>query len=418
MKADTPSWPYGRVLARYEGYGRLVSASGQAACAFDLIQLTTGRLVMACRLQADRLIYGWVGKSTDLRGETETGEEVSVRGAFVRSAQPMPDDGGWVTNLKLTCRRATVVGRPEGPTDLRYGLTNLQLDGNDGYREDFPDGRFRLGQQSRFGLEGFEVTIRSLPGVEELLEEVEELRGIGVTAEATVVAGLGQRDSADDLMDKLCLLLSLSLGRGVVWVYRKAVNVDQHVVEAFHLNAKTKPWSNHQLVPTERIEAFVAATYPTLLAEYERWGLRDAIRAYIDALVESDYLEFRALKLVVVVEYLRKRYCEGRGETWFRKGVARMCSALCVPMSEEDLDLLKKARNKLVHEATFLKEEASPSVHEQYLFLVAVVGRALLGTLGYEGDWYDWRGASNGNGPRRAAFRLAPKPEVRRGQGT
>jgi hypothetical protein len=211
------------------------------------------------------------------------------------------------------------------------------------------------------------------------------------------------------------LLLSLSAGRGIVWVYRKAVHADGEVVEAFHVNAKTKSWSNQELVPDDRVANFIAATYPTLVAEYEGWGLRNAIRSYIDALLEGDYLEFRALKLVVVMEYLRKRYCQGRGETSFRDDVARMCSALRAPMSEQELDLLKKARNKLVHEATFLKEKASPSVHEQYLFLASAVGRVLLATLGYEGDWYDWRGASDGNGPRRTAFRLASKTDVAKG---
>lgn len=393
MEPHTPSWPYGTILARYEGSGSLVCSSAQAACTFELIQLTTGRLVMDCHLQCDRLkdAYGWGRTSADLRGETEAGQRIVTRGSFVRHVQPLAGDGGgWATKLTFTCGEATV-GESERTAALRYGLTNLDLD-----------------RTTRFSVEGYEVTIRSLPRSKELLEEVQEMRGIGVTAEATVMAGLEQRERADELMDKLCLLLSLSAGRGVVWVYRKAVDVDGRIVGTFHLNAKTKAWSNQELVPTERIEDFVAATYPALLAEYERWGLRNAIRSYIDALLEGDYLEFRALKLCVVMEYLRKRYCEGRGQTSFRKDVARMCAALRVPMTEEELDLMKDARNKLVHEATFLKEKASPSVHEQYLFLVAVVGRVLLATLGYEGDWYDWRGASDGNGPRRTAFRLAP----------
>jgi hypothetical protein len=335
-------------------------------------------------------MYGWVGKTADLRGETETGLTVVAPGAYVRRTQPIEGDEGWEAELKLTCGEATV-GEAGPRAALRYGLTNLDLDG-----------------AARFVVEGHEVTIRCVPGFEEILQEIQELRGIGVTAEATVMVGLEQGNRADELMEKVCLLLSLCSGRGVVWVYRQALDAEGHVLEAVHIDARTKAWSNQELVPAECIEAFVAATYPTLVANYERWGLRNAIRSYIDALLESDYLEFRALKLVVIMEYLRERHCEGQGRTSFRRDVARMCSALRVPMSEEELALLKDARNKLVHEATFLREKASPSVHEQYLFLMAVEGRTLLATVGYEGEWYDWRGASDGNGPRRTACRLAP----------
>ena len=395
-----------RICKRYNGSGILEGPTGQGACSFEILQLTTGRLRMRCRLERDRLVYDWVGKSVELRGQTD-GQKVATRGAFVSAAQPISAGGEWVTELKLTCGQAKI-GEPEGARTLRYGLTNLQLEGNEGYREDFADGRFRLRRQSRFSIGGCEVIIRSTPGSEELLEEVQATRGIGVSAEARVIARLEEREHMDELMDRLCLLLSLGLGRGIVWVYRESMDVDGHVVEALHRSATTKPWSNQALVPTAGIEDFVAATYPAFLAAYERWGLRNAIRAYNDALLEGDYLEFRALKMVVVMEYLKRRYCEGRGKMSFREAVAEMCSLVRVPLSEEELELLRDARNRLVHEATFLKESAAPSVHEQYLFLATVVGGILLAIVGYEGDWYDWRGASDGNGPRLTPFRLAP----------
>jgi hypothetical protein len=401
------AWPYGRIIKRYEGIGTLEGPQGQVACTFEILQLTTGRLLARVQLERDQLVYGWVGKSTELRGETKTGERVATQGGFVKSARPIPQDRGWVTELTLRCGTATI-GQLAGVTAVRYGLTNLKLEGNEGYREDLSDGRFQLGRQSRVSVEGRDVIIRSLPGSEELLEEIRETRGIGVTAEATVQASLDDAEQADELMDRLCLLLSLSLGRAVVWVYRESIDAEGHVVEARHVNAKTKPCSGIELVPTEAIEGFVAATYPTFRAAYERWGLRNAIRSYVDALLEGDYLEFRALKMVVVLEYLNRRYCDGLGQMSFRTALAGMCSSLRVPLSEEDLDLVRDARNRLIHEATFLEEEAAPSVHEQYLFLAMVVGEILLAIVGHQGEWYDWRGASDGNGPRRTQFRLPP----------
>ncbi len=73
------------------------------------------------------------------------------------------------------------------------------------------------------------------------------MRGIGVTAEATITVGVDERDRVDELMEKVCLLLSLSGAHGVVWVYRQAFDADGRVLEAVHINAKTKAWSNHDL---------------------------------------------------------------------------------------------------------------------------------------------------------------------------
>ena len=402
-----PTWPYRRIIKRYEGTGTLEGPGGQGACSFEILQLTTGRLLARCELERDRLIYDWVGKSAELRGETKTGEKVAAHAGFVRSARPVPKDGGLITELKLRCSTATI-GQPEGTTALRYGLTNLKLEGNEPCREHFADGRFELGRQSHVRVEGYDVIIRSLRGSEELLDEIEETRGIGVMAEATVTASLDDRERVDGLMDKLCLLLSLSVGRGIVWVYRESIDADGHVTEARHISAIAKRWNGLELVPTEAIEGLVAATYPTFLTAYERWGLRNAIHSYVDALLEGDYLEFRALKMAVVIEYLNRRYCAGRGKMSFREALSGMCSSLGVSLSEEELDLVKNARNKLVHEATFLKEEAAPSVQEQYFFLAMLVGRLLLAIVGYQGDWYDWSRASDGNGPRRMTLGLDP----------
>jgi hypothetical protein len=413
MEMEEPRWPFRRVIARYEGRGTLTGPAEVRPCSFELLQLATGKLVMACWLPFDSPLV-WVGNLVELLGEAAASQKVVVQRGRVWSQQPIEREGDWVNELKISCAKATV-GESLGAQSLRYGLTNLSLEGNESYREDLPGGGFRGGRQSRFRLDGYEVVIRSLPASKKLLDEIEATRGIGVTAEAVVVADLEQCQEVDELMDRLCLLLSLGLGRGVVWVYRKALHREGHVVEIHHRSAVTKAWSAQGLVPNECIEAFVAATYPRFVAAYEPWGLKNAIRAYNDALLEGDYLEFRALKLAVVMEYLVRRYREQhrdqppgarrtptrdrRGK--FARSVAGICSLLGLPMSDADLDLVTKARNRLVHEATFLKEESAPSVEEQWLFLLTLIGRILLAIVGYRGDWYDWRGASDGNGPRR-----------------
>jgi hypothetical protein len=342
-------------------------------------------------------------KHVELRGETQAGYKVETRKAFVASAELTLSNRGLGTELRLNCAEAVIEGTGEVHS-LRYGLTNLCLDGNEGYREELPDGGLQMGRQSRFNLDGCEILVRSVPDSKEILEEVKATRGVGITAEATVATGL-EWERVDELIHQLCSLLSLGLGRGIAWVYREALDSSGGVVAALHGDAITKPWSGHELVPSGCIETLVGATYPHFRAGYERWGLRNAILGYNDALLEGDYLEFRALKMAVVMEYLMSRYRPGR--RLFRETAEGMCAALGVPLGTSELELLREIRNSLVHEATFLKTPAAPSVYEQYLLLATAIGAVLLAVIRYDGDWYDWRGASDGNGPRRVVFRLA-----------
>ncbi len=267
---------------------------------------------MRCRLGRDRIVYDWVQKQVSLRGTSANGEKVATPRGFVGGARPILDEGEWVTRLDLTCNQVTI-GSPERATSLRYGLTNLDLRGNEGYREDYPDGGFYLGRQSHFEIDGFDVVIRPFRNSQELLDEIKATRSIGVTAEATVVAGLDQRPEVDELIHRLSLLLGLGLGRGIAWTYREALDENGRVVEALHADAITKPWNSSELVPTAGMERFVAASYSTFRAAYERWGLRNAILAYTDAKLETDFLESRALKTVVVMEFLRESYLRNVG---------------------------------------------------------------------------------------------------------
>jgi len=404
---------------------------------------------MRCRLEHDRDNYGWLEKTVELRGATDSGEIVATRGS-VSGAQPIVNDGAWVTHLDLTCKQVTV-GSPERATSLRYGLSNLDLRGNEGYREDYPDGGFYMGRQSRFRLDGYDVVIRSLRNSKELLDEIRATRGIGVSAEATVVAGLEQRQEVDELIHRLCLLLGLGLGRGIAWAYREALDESGRVVEAVHGDAITKPWNSIELVPAARMESFVASTYSNFRAAFERWGLRNAILAYTDAKLETDFLESRALKTVVVMEFLRESYLRNVGKEFliaedefearlgelqarmrpileelfqpkqreseriseqsaeeqevmrtaieamlrnlrginrpsFRATLRAMCDEIGLPVSSKERGRFVDIRDSLVHRMTFLRGERP---YKQYTFVSMMIGKILLAILGWQ-ECRDW----------------------------
>lgn len=387
-------------VQEWRGSGQLQLDGRESACTFELVQVGSGRIVLTCDVEEP---VGFAVEDARLTGRVDSGLDILVSGCFVRSHETKIDGESCRTVVALRPREYEVRSDSGSPAAFRYGLTNVRLIGNEPYK--LPGGGG--GRQARLALDGFDVVIRDLKGSRELANEAKATRGIAVTAHAFASATAEARERLEGVLHRVCLLLTLALGHRVEWVYREALDERGSVLSVKGRNAITKPWCGLQLVPDEEVCRFVETTYPGLVSAFEAWGLEKAILAYNDAKLEGDYLEFRSLKMAVVMEFLKGRYLAGRKGVSFRRAAAGMCNSLGVPLSEAELGLLVHVRNSLVHEATFWNGKGAPSQFEQYTFLMSVIGSVLLATLRYRGEYFDWRGASDGKGPRRAVLELA-----------
>jgi hypothetical protein len=88
------------------------------------------------------------------------------------------------------------------------------------------------------------TSIRPLQDYKENVEIIRATRGIGVTAIASVSASNALLDVSKviNLMNDLCLLLTLARGCGVQWLYRESVSKGE-VVERYHWAPITLPYS-------------------------------------------------------------------------------------------------------------------------------------------------------------------------------
>jgi hypothetical protein len=104
----------------------------------------------------------------------------------------------------------------------------------------------------------------------------------------------------------------------------------------------------------------------------------------------------------------------GLNRPTFRSTVSAMQRALGMRLEDNDKSFFVSLRNELVHRVRFLPGSRSP--WEQYALLTSVVGGFLLATLQWQGECYDWRGSSDGSGPRRVKLDQSeadlPTPEV------
>ena len=374
-----------------------------------------------------------------LMGTTTAGQQVESWRAHIVSHTLSMGPLSPTTKLRLMAGCFDVVTPNQPWTTLRYGLTNFRnILGNDVHHYTTPAGHPGWRRRIRLRLGEFDVVVEHHPDTEAVLEELKITRGIAVTAEAILTATPDQVAAADEVMRRLCHLLTLGQGETVSWIYRDSVDADGQIVATFCSNAITKPYAaSHTLIDDNDLCAFVQATFGAWEDAEARWEIRNAILAYTDAKIEIDYLESRALKMAVVIEHLKRVYLErtkreftiptdvfmakvadlrsrvmavlkelyagqsgealsnvlaglrGLNRTSFKSALKGVAAELRLAPDKKSLDRLVLIRNQIVHTMQFSKDvEVEPI--GQYSVLMEFAGRALLAALRYDGRYYDW----------------------------
>ena len=277
---------------------------------------------------------------------------------------------------------------------------------------------------------------------------------------------LAEIDELIGMVEDVCLLLTLACGCRVNWLFYDVTDLSGASLRSHHRDAITKPFGTLRLIssePPEDIASFLERSYPIYKSEFDRWELNKAIEAYNDAKIETDYLEFRALKLVVVMEHLRGRYAKEQGKVnvfpqetfdarlvvlketvkksvqqwlpeaaaaqiemltnsvegmnWypFRRAIKEMYCEVGLQVSSRDRGRFVDIRNELVHRMDFPGNRDSDWRH--YQFLMNLIGKTLLAILRYDDFYLDW--TTGATEPWRTEMQMRTKLELngREGEG-
>ena len=262
--------------------------------------------------------------------------------------------------------------------------------------------------------------------------------GVAITSEVIIYldAAIDQEKAINTVKD-ICLLLTLSQGCRVSWLYYDVIGQDEKVIESFHGSAITKPLSNLSLIAPEDTMEFLRNVHPNLPKQRESWELQKAIDAYTDAKVEGDFLEARALKMVILLEHLKACYLKEKnkefilnppqafdesvdslvedvkqllvsrfpdieqdklkmmaehikGLNWFpfSRALSDMCNDIKLPVTSKERRRFIQIRNELVHRFEFCADYGTP--WQQYSYLMDFIGKMLLAILKYDGYYYAW----------------------------
>lgn len=438
---------YGTPLACYSGQGRLTLRSMTGVdCQFVAGQMENGETLLLCATSEHppELFGGWV-TPTGFEGSTTEGLRVSTSGAMYETGYlPALSDhaGTWlalhVTHLEVVRPRLRHRRR------LSYLLTNVA----------------GLLAPISFPVAGFTLDLTPLEEASAAnRQRLAVLKGVLPTARIDV-ATTAPTEGVTKAVDEVCYLLSVALGSKVQWISMAEGTVGGRSIRTHHYSRITKRYGSLHVIDPRSNEI---ADYLRMVSgdgakpARERVGVSEAVLdAYLDAKAESDFLQLRALKLVVSVEMLKAEYLSASGVSHlvigqdlfqtlvpdlkkvmklklpnvtaidraalyanlaglnrapFNKQIQGLCTAVGMPLFEGELERFVSSRNKLVHEGRFYCERATErektklpplaSQSAEYFWLLHFVDRLFLRGLGYEGPYIDW---SAPGAPRRSVL--------------
>ncbi|VVB63694.1 Uncharacterised protein [uncultured archaeon] len=345
---------------------------------------------------------------------------------------------------------------------IRFGLTNFEFFGTDEVEMIEDSGRAKSVSWSalQLDLKGEKVYIKQVDNYENEIGQIKASRDVGVTCEASVAIMVSKDiDTIKNNIGNLCDLISIARTK-IQWIYYDLLENDVLISKVHELRMARKynalPIISMMGSAGKEVKAFLETTYPIYAERRDPYRLHEGtIDAYLDAKGGSDLAEMRGAKLVVSMERLKALFlelqkshtdeCEHiteyiineddfegllpeikkslssilknngfdkevRGEIYsnlrcmnrisFMDLLKMLCKDINLTLSERELRLFIKSRNKLVHIGQFYCDVATAKErkscaplsdnYEEYRFLINVLDRVFLKLIGYNGPYINY----------------------------
>jgi hypothetical protein len=424
----------------------------QAKCTFIAAQFLNGGILCVSSVTSGPRHFQ--GESYEVRGILNDGRSfeaiesiVTVRSFF--SSHSGPVYATYFRSLRISSPTERSI------QNWQFGIVNFEFVGTAPIDDD--DG-FVLGLPVvlKFNDLRIELTIVPKGDREEVLERRLPTR---VTAEIIFSATESKIETIEKVADRLCHVMSIARGTLVQWIYRRGVDENGLEISVDHHARFTKPRCPLAAIDPRagaRFETgpFVEIGFRHFLKYEQTFELNEGtIAAYLDAKAEGDYLEMRGSKAAIALEMLKAafldncspadEYCiptaDFQGETArilnrgiksilkqlgvlkslrekmadvaklqglnrhsFASILRKMCHYVNLTVDADEIRLLVKCRNSLVHRGRFYCQTAtaverracSPKddMFAEYMFLINFLDRFFLKLMGHSGAYCNWRG--------------------------
>lgn len=324
-------------VKKYSGEKGLLKAEDgtELLCKFEAGQLENGKLILICdfsvfdfqkcfpefcdldkssiseiKVHMLLILYHisiFLGKFKNFKGET-SGRLMNLTGVInlFHEIDPNSIDDHYSEQVRVVYTMTELTASTSTIEDIhcvKFGITN-----------------FRFGDKSdktlSLDIKGAKkITIKKIENYEDVEDILIFSKGIHVTCNLTVeVDNKTKLKDLEDIACDLCDVMSIAWGIRVQWICYCAYDSKDEIVLYKHMHRVTKPYYFNKIINVNNLKIlknFLESSY-TVLAEksnmsrYKEKTAKPMINAYLDAKAESDYLEGRGIKLVVVMEMLKE----------------------------------------------------------------------------------------------------------------
>jgi hypothetical protein len=429
---------YGVPLQIYRGEGVLVlSTEQQVKCRFAASQTENGKVFLLC--VSEEVLWDLVIGGSEISSFSGiTDDELNVETMRnIYETQYLPH----TTPAEGTCLALNAnlkVSRSSELSCCRRTFTLVNL----------------AGVTRRFSclFHGRHIVIRSIEDSLMNLKRLSAIRDVLPTAELEIEAS-SPIESDIELVNEVCYLLSIAVGTKVQWIAHTDWSLTNDWIARSHYGLHvTKGYVPLPLIDLGRssklLEIFLGVVgNKDQVSKRKLAGLTHAVvDTYLDAKAESDFLQARALKLVIAVEMLKAEFQSARdinplgilehdydklrkpikmavrsaisdnttsaerkiiysnlgglNRKTFKQQLGELLAALGLDYCDDDLNRFVASRNKLVHEGRFYCEKASDqdkarilpfdSPSKEWFWLLHFCDRIILKASGYSGSYLNW----------------------------
>jgi hypothetical protein len=391
-------------LASYAGNGTITLDGGtRVECQFEAGQLRDGTVLLLCSLPISAMVHqrlapsGFTGVSAD---GTQLLAEHFVETNYLPA---LPSTPGVYAAFHV--RELQAIKSAGAVRHVRFGLTNFNFVGTTPL-----GGELVLPLTLETPARSISVHVQPLPDMHQIMRRLMTLRSVEVTCEMVAESGpcTKEVEYLQHVCDELAYVLSAGRGTKVQWVYMDTYDDSGACLSRLHREAVTKPYSGlsplhpgveHRDATRRFIEnafrIFASTGTPLRLT-------RAIIDSYVDARLQTDYLEMRGVKATIVIEMLK--WISGGDRTRrvdLKAALASLSRRLGLRAKGRVLDALEASRNHLIHQGYFYCQTAPEprkyaglsSPWQEYTFLIHFIDVLFLKLLGYDGPYLGWRGS-------------------------
>ncbi len=241
---------YGSVIRIYKGSGSLCFGEDKESCEFELVQLANGDLYALCQVSdhVTALSMSFNKELEKLVGEIGDDQILIFSDNMIIKSvieNQLIVYGKFISVKSLNHKSAR----------FRFALTNLVMD----------EKRVQL------NCDGINLTIRRVENYDDIVFALKASKGIAVTCEAVIDSNSTiARETVVNTVNDVCLLLTLSQGCRVTWLYYDVVKSNDEIIESFHGSAITKPFTSLPLIAAQDMVGFLERVYPNLTCRARR----------------------------------------------------------------------------------------------------------------------------------------------------